>query len=86
MNARCMNIFAVRYVNTKVVPRAALLLGTGLGDLCEQIQVDVTIPYEELEGMPEATADHHVGELVLGSLSGVPVIAFNGRLHCYEGH
>lgn len=72
--------------HSQLVPRAALLLGTGLGDLCQHIDADATIPYHKLDGMPEATADHHAGEVVIGMLGGVPVVAFNGRLHCYEGH
>lgn len=67
-------------------PKAALLLGTGLGGVAERLEAEATIPYSELAGMPRSTAESHKGEIVLGRLAGVPVVAFSGRLHCYEGH
>ncbi len=70
----------------KVKPAVAILLGTGLGGVAKRIKAEVRIPYNELEGMPRATAESHKGEIVLGTLSGVNVVAFSGRLHCYEGH
>ena len=72
--------------HSAVVPEVALLLGTGLGELCDQIEVAARVPYSDLEGMPQATADHHAGDVVLGTLAGKQVVAFSGRLHCYEGH
>ena len=69
-----------------VRPRCAILLGTGLGGLAKRIEAECTIPYGELKGMPVATVETHAGELILGHLDEVPVIAFSGRLHCYEGH
>ena len=71
---------------SKVKPRVAILLGTGLGGLAERLKADVRISYHELEGMPVSTAESHKGEVVLGTLAGVPVVAFSGRLHAYEGH
>jgi purine-nucleoside phosphorylase len=70
----------------KLKPAVAILLGTGLGGVAKRIKAEVRIPYDELEGMPRATAESHKGEIVLGTLSGVNVVAFSGRLHCYEGH
>ena len=67
-------------------PRVAILLGTGLGGVADRLEVEARIPYAELKGMPVSTAESHKGEVVLGSLAGVPVVAFSGRLHCYEGH
>ncbi len=69
-----------------LTPRVALLLGTGLGGVAERIEATARIPYDDLTGMPRSTAESHKGEIVLGSLAGVPVVAFSGRLHCYEGH
>ncbi|MBA3709275.1 MAG: purine-nucleoside phosphorylase [Planctomycetes bacterium] len=69
-----------------LVPKVALLLGTGLGGVAERLEVVCRIPYSELAGMPRSTAESHKGEVVLGHLSKVPVVAFSGRLHCYEGH
>ncbi len=67
-------------------PAVAILLGTGLGALAKRIDPVARIPYHELTGMPRSTAASHEGELVLGHLHGVPVAAFSGRLHCYEGY
>jgi purine-nucleoside phosphorylase len=69
-----------------LVPRIAILLGTGLGAVAERIVAEARIPFGELDGMPRATAESHKGEVVLGRLGQVPVVAFSGRLHCYEGH
>ena len=69
-----------------LVPHTAILLGTGLGGVAESIVVETKIPYESLTGMPQATAESHEGDLILGHLEGTPVVAFSGRLHCYEGH
>jgi purine-nucleoside phosphorylase len=77
-----------QHVRTRagMVPRVALLLGTGLGGLSSRIAAQARIPYRELPGMPLPSVAEHAGELVLGELAGVPVAAFSGRLHCYEGH
>lgn len=67
-------------------PEVAILLGTGLGRLADRLDIQARIPYAEIESMAVSTAESHAGELVLGTLSGVPVAAFSGRLHAYEGH
>ena len=67
-------------------PRVAILLGTGLGGVADRIEDALRIPYAELDGMPRTTAESHQGDLVLGTLAGVSVVAFSGRLHAYEGH
>ena len=72
--------------HSKLKPQVAILLGTGLGGVAKRIKAEVKIPYSTLEGMPQATAESHQGEIVLGTLAGVPVVAFSGRLHGYEGH
>jgi purine-nucleoside phosphorylase len=69
-----------------LTPKVALLLGTGLGGVAERIEKKASIPYSDVKGMPQSTAESHKGEIVLGTLAGVPVVAFSGRLHCYEGH
>ncbi len=71
---------------TAIVPKVAVLLGTGLGGLAEKLKADCRIPYGELTGMPVSTAESHKGEVIVGTLAGVPTIAFSGRLHCYEGY
>ena len=73
-----------RWVET---PHAALVLGSGLGAaLGDALRVDVAIPYGDLPGFPETAVPGHAGELRLGSLAEVPVAAFSGRFHLYEGH
>jgi purine-nucleoside phosphorylase len=72
--------------HSRLKPQVAILLGTGLGGVAKKIKAEARIPFHDLDGMPHTTAESHKGELVLGTLSGVPVVAFSGRLHCYEGH
>jgi purine-nucleoside phosphorylase len=67
-------------------PKIALLLGTGLGGVAESIVQETVIPYAQLPDMPVSTAASHAGKCILGTLAGVPCIAFSGRLHCYEGY
>src|SRR5207245_962696 len=71
---------------SKVTPRVAILLGTGLGGVAERIEASAKIPYSALAGMPVSTAESHKGEVILGTYAGKPVVAFSGRLHCYEGY
>ncbi len=65
-------------------PRAAMILGSGLGVLADALEEKVTIPYEELDGFPVSTVAGHSGELVLGKLHGVDVVCMKGRGHYYE--
>ena len=75
---------AIRRV-TDTVPRAAVILGSGLGSAVEGIDAEVEVAYPQLPGFPEPTVPGHAGRLVLGTLNGVPVAAFLGRIHFYEG-
>jgi purine-nucleoside phosphorylase len=67
-------------------PRVAILLGTGLGQFASRIAPVAEIPYGDIPGMPAPTVASHAGTLVLGHVGDVPVAAFSGRLHAYEGH
>jgi purine-nucleoside phosphorylase len=67
-------------------PRIGIILGTGLGGLCGRIQVETSIPYEEIPGFPLSTVESHSGRLLLGTLAGKPVVAMQGRFHRYEGY
>ncbi len=66
--------------------KTAVILGTGLGDLADQIDAHQTIPYRGIPGFPRSTALAHKGRLVCGQLGGTPVIAMQGRCHLYEGY
>lgn len=70
----------------KSSPRAGIVLGTGLGGLVEEIEVEATFDYSELPHFPRSTAISHRGRLVCGRLSGLPVMAMEGRFHMYEGY
>jgi purine-nucleoside phosphorylase len=61
-------------------------LGTGLGGLVEKIEIEQTIPYDEIPDFPLSTVEGHKGKLILGKLSGTNVIAMQGRFHFYEGY
>lgn len=63
-----------------------ILLGTGLGELADRIEVDAVIDYSDIPHMPLPTVDTHAGRLVIGRLQGRPVAALQGRFHIYEGY
>ena len=67
-------------------PRVAIVLGSGLGFLANDVADPVRIPYRSIPGFPEPGVAGHKGELVAGTLEGVPVIVQAGRFHLYEGH
>jgi purine-nucleoside phosphorylase len=67
-------------------PRAGIILGSGLGSVANEMQVEKKIDYADLPHFPRSTAVGHHGRLLCGSLAGVSVVAMQGRAHCYEGH
>lgn len=67
-------------------PRAGIILGTGLGSLVKQIDVEASIDYEQIPNFARSTATSHRGRLVCGNLNGLPVMAMEGRFHLYEGY
>lgn len=66
-------------------PRIALILGSGLGVLADQMKNATTLSYDKLPGFPVSTVAGHAGEVVMGTLRGVDVICMKGRGHFYEG-
>lgn len=71
---------------TDFVPKAAVVLGSGLGDYAENIRVEHEIPYSELEGFPVSTVPGHAGKFIFGYIDGIPVACMKGRVHYYEGY
>lgn len=79
---------AVRAVRarTSLVPDVAIILGTGLGGLVEEVAVETRIPYGDIPGFPLSTVESHAGQLLVGTLAGRRLLAMQGRFHCYEGY
>ena len=67
-------------------PEVALILGSGLGDYADEIQIEQTINYTEIEGFPTSTVAGHKGRFVFGYVNEVPVVIMQGRVHFYEGY
>jgi len=80
---RCQEILREK---TSFVPRVAIVLGSGLGDYAQQIQVVDRVPYQDIEGFPVSTVPGHTGEFIFGFLEKVPVVCMKGRVHYYEGY
>jgi purine-nucleoside phosphorylase len=79
---------AVRAIRarTTLVPDVAVILGTGLGGLAEEIRDAITVPYGDIPGFPLSTVESHAGRLLLGTLAGRRAVAMQGRFHRYEGY
>jgi purine-nucleoside phosphorylase len=67
-------------------PRCGIILGSGLGSVGESIELDAAIDYADIPNFLKSTAVGHKGRLLCGKLGGVPVVAMQGRFHCYEGY
>ena len=68
------------------VPEIALVLGSGLGNYGESIEIVQTLEYDEIEGFPVSTVPGHKGRFLFGYVQGVPVVCMQGRVHYYEGY
>ena len=79
---------SVEFINKKIKikPEIAIILGTGLGRLTEDIEGKEIIPYSEIPNFPISTVQSHSGNLVLGKLGNKEVVAMQGRFHYYEGY
>lgn len=71
---------------TTLVPRTAIVLGSGLGVLVEGVAWEATIPTADIPGLPRSTVPGHSGRLLFGRWSGRPVVVAQGRSHLYEGY
>ena len=67
-------------------PEVALVLGSGLGDYADSVNVTATLDYSEIEGFPVSTVPGHKGRFVFGYVENVPVVCMQGRVHYYEGY
>lgn len=68
------------------VPEVAIVLGSGLGDYANDIQVVAELDYHEIEGFPVSTVPGHAGKFIFGYVDEVPVVCMKGRVHYYEGY
>lgn len=71
---------------TDFVPQVALVLGSGLGGFADEIDIECSIDYGEIDGFPVSTVAGHKGRFVLGRLGDVKVVCMQGRVHYYEGY
>lgn len=81
-------IESIEFINqkSKIKPKIAIILGTGLGRLAENIKGKEIIPYSKIPNFPISTVQSHSGNLVLGKLGNKEVVAMQGRFHYYEGY
>jgi purine-nucleoside phosphorylase len=71
---------------TKLRPKIALVLGSGLGAFADEFAGATRIPYAKIPNFPRSTAIGHAGQLVIGKVDGIEVAAMQGRVHLYEGY
>ncbi len=81
-------IESVEYLKSKtgIEPKSGIVLGTGLGDLVDHLDIEIEIPYEDIPHFPVSTVEGHQGKLIFGFLNGRAVVAMKGRFHYYEGY
>ena len=79
---------AVRFLQRKgfEAPEVGIILGTGLGGLVQEIEIETEITYTNIPHFPIATVEFHKGKLIYGKLQGKQVVAMQGRFHYYEGY
>lgn len=79
---------ALQFIQSKtdLRPNYMLILGTGLGQLAEEMDIQTSIPYDEIPHFPISTVESHHGKLLFGTLGGKEVVAMQGRFHYYEGY
>ncbi len=71
---------------TEIRPNYMVILGTGLGQLAEEMDIKDEVPYDEIPHFPVSTVESHAGKLLFGTLGGKEVVAMQGRFHYYEGY
>ena len=79
---------AVAFVRSKtsIQPRVGVILGSGLGDVVDALEVEMAIPYSEIPGARASTVVGHQGRMILAHVHGTPIVVMQGRVHFYEGY
>lgn len=79
---------AAEFIETRITvePRVAVVLGSGLGGFADAIENPTVIQYKDIPEWPQSTAAGHAGQLIVGTLAGIPVAVLAGRAHLYEGY
>jgi purine-nucleoside phosphorylase len=79
---------ALAFIRTRTAaqPKVGIILGTGLGGLVEEIDIEIILDYGDIPHFPISTVESHDGKLIFGTLAGIPVVAMQGRFHYYEGY
>ena len=73
-------------ISEDFVPEIGLVLGSGLGGFAEEIKIEASVDYKDIEGFPVSTVAGHNGRLIFGTLDGVKLVCMQGRVHYYEGY
>ena len=86
--ARIQRAEAVSFIkeHLPINPEYLLILGTGLGELAEEMTIEIELLYKDVPHFPVSTVESHTGKLLMGYLGGKPVMAMQGRFHYYEGY
>ena len=83
---RCYESVQKKFEFTKFTPGVAIVLGSGLGDYADDIEVVGEVDYHDIEGFPVSTVPGHAGKFIFGYVGDVPVVCMKGRVHYYEGY
>ncbi len=83
---KLMNCYKSVREKIDFVPKVAIILGSGLGDYANKIEVVAELSYDKIEGFPVSTVPGHAGKFVFGYIEKVPVVCMKGRVHYYEGY
>lgn len=71
---------------TKITPRVSIVLGSGLGEFAQKVDVESEIAYDELDGFPKSTVKGHSGKFIFARVNDIPLVIMQGRIHYYEGY
>ena len=83
---RCYESIQKKFDFSKFRPEVAIVLGSGLGDYAQDIQITGEVDYHEIEEFPVSTVPGHAGKFIFGYVEDVPVVCMKGRIHYYEGY